>query len=202
MANITVEDVANQALALLTEAPITSLDEDVKAARLLNTHWDTTVQEELELHRWSFAIREADLVDGTDLDTDEGSLNYQFDLPEDFLTVAMPVGYDGRYEPVPINWRLEGGYLYTDQTDTQHLRYVAYVDDPADWPAWFVTLVAAALALKIGHAMTGKQSLVQGAQVAYDRALARARRADAGNKGRLFTESWATARGDYRYYRP
>lgn len=201
MANVTVEDVANQALAYLTEAPITSLDEDVKSARLLNAHWDTTIQEELELHRWSFSIREVDLSGGTDLGTVSGSLNYQFDLPEDFLAI-MPVGYNEEYEAIPINWRYEGDYLYTDQSTTQHLRYVAYVDDPADWPAWFVTLIACALAVKIAHAMTGKQSLTQGAQAAYDRALARAHRADVRNKGRLNTELWGIQRGDYRYWRP
>jgi hypothetical protein len=200
MATVTVEDVANQALAYLSEAPIASLDDDSKAARLLNTFWDTVVQVELEVHKWGFAIREETLT-GIDLGTDDGTLKYQFDVPADFIAI-VPVKYDDRYEGVPINWRFEGGYLYTDQSATQYIRYVAYVDDPADWPAYFVEVIATALAVRIAEALTGKQSLVQGAEKAYEKAVSRGMRANNQNKGRLVTERWDLQRGDTRFYRP
>ena len=53
---ITPLDIANMALAVLDEAPIDSLDQDVKPARLLNLHFDFAREAELTRHAWVFAI--------------------------------------------------------------------------------------------------------------------------------------------------
>ncbi|CAH2395901.1 hypothetical protein [Mesorhizobium escarrei] len=45
-------DIANMALGVLDEAPIDSLDQDVKPARLLNLHFDLTREAELTKHAW------------------------------------------------------------------------------------------------------------------------------------------------------
>ena len=47
---ITPLDIANMALAVLDEAPIDSLDPDVKPARLLNLHFDLAREAELTRH--------------------------------------------------------------------------------------------------------------------------------------------------------
>jgi hypothetical protein len=41
---VTPEYIANMALGVLDEAPIDSLDEDSKAARLINLHFDVTAR--------------------------------------------------------------------------------------------------------------------------------------------------------------
>ncbi|MER9854165.1 MULTISPECIES: hypothetical protein [unclassified Mesorhizobium] len=52
---ITPLDIANMALAVLDEAPIDSLDQDVKAARLLNLHFD--LAREAELTKCALGVR-------------------------------------------------------------------------------------------------------------------------------------------------
>jgi hypothetical protein len=59
MSNLTQLDVANQALAVLDEAPIHSFEEDTKAARLLNLHFETTREAELAKHATSIPTSRA-----------------------------------------------------------------------------------------------------------------------------------------------
>lgn len=194
-------DIANMALDLLTEAGIDSLDEDVKAARLLSRHWDTTVESELMKNAWVFAIVSAEIA-GTDLGTGSDTLAWQYELPADALR-PLPLTYNGQADGIPISWRQEGGFVYSDQSSPRIVRYIANVIDPAEWNALFTDAVAAALAIKVAHPMTGKASLIQIAQGAYDRAIAEARRTNAIERvGRLFRENWLLERGDTRFARP
>lgn len=198
---VTQTDIANMALDLLTEGAIDSLDEDVKPARLLSRHWDTTVESELKKNAWVFAIVSASIV-GNDLNTGDNTLNWQFDLPADVLRV-LPMTYNGQPDGVPINWRYEGGYIYTDQDSPRLVRYIANVIDPAEWDSLFTDAIAAALAIKVAHPLTGKAGLIQIAQQSYDRAIADARRINAIEKsGRTYRENWLHERGDNRYSRP
>lgn len=193
-------DIANMALDLLTEGAITSLDEDIKPARLLSRHWDTTVESELTKNAWTFAIVSAEIA-GTDLGTADGTLNWQYELPDDALR-PLPLTYDGQAQGIPINWRQEGGYVLSDQSSPRIIRYIANVIDPAEWSALFTDALAAALAIKIAHPMTAKASLIQVAQGAYERAIADARRTNAIERsGRLHREDWALERGDTRFWR-
>lgn len=194
-------DIANMALDLLTEGAIDSLDEDLKAARLLSRHWDTTVESELTKNAWTFAIVSAEIA-GADLGTADGTLNWAYELPADALR-PLPLTYDGQAQGIPINWRQEGGFVYSDQSSPRIIRYIANVTDPAEWSALFTEAIAAALAIKIAHPLTAKANMIQIAQGAYDRAIAEARRTNAIEKtGRLFRENWLLERGDTRFARP
>lgn len=201
MPAVTQDDVGNMVLDILTEGAIDSLDEDVKPARLLSRHFDVTVEGELRKHPWTFAIVSAELV-GTDLGTPDGTLNWQYELPADAIRVLSP-NYDDTWPALPINYRQEGGYLYTDQSSPRTIRYIANVNDPAEWDALFTDVVVAALAVKIAHPLTGKANMVQVATAAYDRAMTAAQRANAiESPGRMYRESWLAERGDNRHWRP
>lgn len=198
MAALTPEDVANMALALLDEQPITSLDEDVKSARLLNLHYDVTREAELTKHAWVFAILTADLT-ATDLGS--GTLQYQYGLPDDCLR-PLPLTYDGDPTGIPISWRQESGLFYSDQAGPLTLRYIANLTDPNDWDALFTDVVTAALAVKIALPITHKSGMVELARNAYSQAVADAMRVNAiQTAGTLYRQSWASARGDDRYWR-
>lgn len=193
-------DVANMALALLDEAPITSLEDNNKAARLCNLHFETTREAEMMLHAWVFAVKTAELP-GTDIDSGSGTLNWSYDIPADCLRL-LPLTYDNTLHGVPISWEQRDGKLYSDQESPRGVRYIANLTDPDDWNAMFTEVLAAALAVKIAHPMTHKQSFVQVAQAAYDRALARALRVDAiERQARLYDAGWDRQRGDNRYWR-
>lgn len=193
-------DIANMALAVLDEAPIDSLDQDSKAARLLNLHYDLTREAELAKHPWVFAILSAS-VEGNDTGTGDGTLKYVYDVPPDALRV-LPLTYDGEPTGIPISWRQEAGLIYTDQESPRIIRYIANLTDPNDWSPLFTEVLVAALAVKIAHALTHKAGMIDVARAAYERAMAEARRANAFEiSGKLYRQSWAAARGDNRYGR-
>lgn len=193
-------DVANMVLAVFDEAPIDSLDEDVKAARLLNLHFDVTREAELTKYAWVFAILSAS-VDGTDTGTGNCTLNWVEELPADCLR-PLPLTYNGEPGGVPISWRQEAGLIYSDQSGPRIIRYIANLTDPNDWDALFTEVLVGALAIKVAHPLTHKASMIDIARSAYDRALDAAFSAQAIQRGgRLSTSSWAMQRGDTRAIR-
>jgi hypothetical protein len=197
---VTPEDIANMALALLDDAPIASLDDDNRAARLLNTHYDVTRQAELMKHSWAFAVMTAELA-GTDTGSGDGTLNWAYDLPPDCLKV-LPLTYDGEYGGIPISWQVKNGQLFTDQESPRKITYIGNLVDPDDWDATFTEVLAAALAIKVAHPITKKAGMIEICQRAYDRALKDALAVNAVQRwGTLYRQSWSTARGDTRFWR-
>lgn len=197
---ITPLDIANMALAVLDEAPIDSLDQDVKAARLLNLHFDLTREGELAKHAWVFAILSA-LVPGSDSGSGDRTLNYAYELPADCFR-PLPLTDTGEPGGVPISWRQEAGLVYSDQPGPLTIRYIANLTDPNDWDALFTEVLVAALAIKVAHPLTHKAGMIDIARAAYDRALDAAFSANAIQRGgRLYTGGWATQRGDLRSFR-
>lgn len=196
----TAVDIANMAIALLEEAPIESLEEDSKVARLLKVHYEVVREAELMKRPWGFALVTVDLV-GTDTDSGSGTLNWRYTLPSDMLRL-MPLTYDNTVEGVEISWEIRDGYLYSDQESPRGIRYIANVTDPDDWNALFIDVMAAALAVKIALPLTHKAGMLELAQKAYDRALVEAIRVNASERrGRLHTTSWTRLRGDTRVWR-
>lgn len=197
---ITPLDIANMALAVLDEAPIDSLDQDVKAARLLNLHFDLTREAELTKHAWVFAILSAS-VPGSETGSGGCTLNVAYELPADCLR-PLPPTHNGEPDGVPVSWRQEAGIIYSDRPGPLAIRYIANLTDPNDWDALFTEVLVAALAVKIAHPLTHKAGMIDIARAAYDRALDAAFSANAIQRGgRAYTASWAIQRGDSRYAR-
>ncbi|RVD58577.1 hypothetical protein EN828_20505 [Mesorhizobium sp. M2D.F.Ca.ET.185.01.1.1] len=197
---ITPLDIANMALAVLDEAPIDSLDQDVKAARLLNLHLDLTREGELAKHAWVFAILSAQVA-GADTGSGDCTLNYVYELPADCIR-PLPLTANGEPDGQPISWRQEAGLIYSDQAGPLTIRYLANLTDPNDWDALFTEVLVAALAIKIAHPLTHKAGMIDIARAAYDRALDAAFSANAIQRGgRLYTGAWAAQRGDFRSLR-
>jgi len=195
---ITPLDIANMALAVLDEAPIDSLDQDVKAARLLNLHFDLTREAELTKCGWVFAILRASVA-GADTGSGDCTLNFAYELPADCLR-PLPLTHNGEPDGMPISWRQEAGVIYSDQPGPLTIRYVANLTDPNDWDALFTEVLVAALAIKVAHPLTHKSGMIDIARSAYDRALDAAFSAQAIQRGgRLYTASWSTQRGDFRF---
>ncbi|TPM25711.1 hypothetical protein [Mesorhizobium sp. B2-3-4] len=193
-------DVANMAIAVLDEAPIDSLDQDIKAARLLNLHFNLTREAELTKHAWVFAILRSSIA-GADTGSGECTLNWAYELPGDCLRPLPPTD-NGEPDGVPISWRQEAGVIYTNLSGPLTLRYIANLTDPNDWDALFTEVVVAALAIKVAHPLTHKSGMIDIARSAYDRALDAAFSAQAIQRGgRMGTNSWAQARGDWRISR-
>jgi hypothetical protein len=200
MASLTPEDVANMALALLDEAPIDSLDQDIKAARLINLHYDLTREAELSKYAWVFAILSAS-VDGSDTGSGDCTLAWAYELPPDCLR-PLPLTDNGEPDGVPISWRQEAGLVYSNMSSPRIIRYIANLTDPNDWDALFTDVLVAALAVKIAHPLTHKAGMIDVARSAYQTALDAAYAAQAiQRQGRLTTTTWAQQRGDWRSFR-
>ena len=197
---ITPLDIANMALAVLDEAPIDSLDQDIKAARLLNLHFDLTREAELTKYAWVFAILRA-TVAGSDTGSGDCSLNFAYELPADCLR-PLPLSRNGEPDGAPVSWRQEAGLIYSDQPGPLAIRYVANLTEPNDWDALFTEVLVAALAIKVAHPLTHKSGMIDIARSAYDRALDAALSANAIQRGgRFHAGAWSMQRGDNRVAR-
>lgn len=196
MAGVTVEDVANMALGILVEAPINSLDDNTKAARLLNLHYETTRQSELMKNAWSFAIFRTQLSADPDAPTGD-TYGYGYAVPEDALRV-LPLTDTGEAEGARIPFKQEGGLILTNYSGPRLVRYIGNLTDPADWDPLFVEALAARLAMKIAMPLTNKPSVLQGAQVVYNEAISEARRINSIVASSVHAaQSWSSARGDW-----
>lgn len=194
MAALTQTDIANMALGLLTEAPIDSLDDDDRSARMLNLHYETTREAELLKRVWVFSILSTDVESAETADT---AYPYAYALPADCLRPLPPTSNDDPDGPV-LDFLAEGDALMLKCSGTRRLRYIANLIDPGDWNALFTEVVAAALAIKVAHSITGKASMIEVAQNAYDRALREASRVNAIMKrGRAPSGTWEQARQGY-----
>lgn len=190
MAALTPTDIASMALGLLTEAPIDSLDEDGRAARMLNLHYETTREAELTKREWVFARK---TIEVEAADTGMSEWPYAYELPADALRV-LPLMSRNR----EISWRQEGSQLYTFEGGDRTVRYIANLIDPNDWPAVFIELFAAALAVKVAHPITGKANMIEVARQAYNDAASRAYQLNAVQKGPVEgRSSWADLRRGY-----
>jgi hypothetical protein len=188
-------DVANMALGILVEAPINSLDEDNKAARLLSLHYETTRQSELMKQSWAFAIFRVELDAEDDAPTSD-EYRYGYTIPDDALRV-LPLTDSGEASGRRVPFKQEGTLILTNYSGPRLIRYIGNLTDPADWNSLFVEAFAARLAMKIAMPLTNKPSVLQGAQLVYNDAISEARRINAIEASSIQSStSWAQERGD------
>lgn len=185
------------ALAVLDEAAIDSLDEDVKAARLLNLHFDLTCEVELKKHTWVFAILTS-LVDSSEVEGGCGIGRYSYPVPPDALRV-LPLTENGEPDGPRLPWRQEAGLIYCGKPGPRRIRYIGNLIDPNDWDSLFTDVLVAALAVKIAHPLTHKTGMIDVARNAYKTAIDDAKRVNAIERGtEVQRQTWAQARGDWR----
>ncbi len=200
MVALTPVDIANMALGILVEAPIVSLDDNNKAARLLNLHYETTRESELIKQSWAFAIFRSELDAEADAPTSDEYL-YGYAVPEDALRV-LPLTDNGEASGIRVPFKQEGTLILTNYAGPQLIRYIGNVTDPADWDPLFVEAFAARLAMKIAMPLVNKTSVLQGAKVVYDEAISDARRINSIVSSSIASSrSWAEERGDWSQVR-
>lgn len=196
MVALTDVDIANMALGILVEAPIVSLEDNNKAARLLNLHYETTRQAELIKNSWAFAIFRVELEAEDDAPTSD-EYSYGYEMPEDALRV-LPLTDNGEAGGMRLPFKQEGTLILTNYSGPRLVRYIGNMTDPADWDPLFVEAFAARLAMKIAMPLTNKTSVLQGAKVVYDEAISEARRINAiVSSSAPASRSWAEERGDW-----
>lgn len=173
-----VIQVANRALTKLGSARITSLDDDVKAARAIKSCFEDLRDDELRSHRWSFALKRTTLA--ALFDTPAFGFQYQYAMPADFLRIDMvndeyPAALMDNYVgSEAVDWVLEGGRILTDIVAPLPLRYIAQVTDPNLWDANFREALASRIAMEICEDLTQSDTKKQSASQDYKRAIMQA----------------------------
>lgn len=169
-------DVWNMALDMLHEAPVSSPTEDTGVRLWFSRETAPTRDSELRKFAWNFALERASVAASVDVPAWQWSFKY--DLPGDCLRM-MALRQNGAINGTLIPYELEGGAILTNATAPLKLRYIKRVETVGLWDALFVDVMAAKLASKMAHWLTGKGSFAQLAEQNYQQTLREARRIDA-----------------------
>lgn len=153
-----VIQIANRALTKLGSARITSIDDDVKAARSVKSCFEDLRDDELRAYRWQFAMKRTSLAALATAPA-FGYL-YQYQVPSDFLRIDM---CDDRYPSTImdnyigteyLDWILEGNKILTDIDAPLKLRYIARIEDPNQWDVNFREALACRIAAELAEDLT------------------------------------------------
>ena len=173
-----VIQVANRALTKLGAARITSLSDDVKAARSINSCFEDLRDDELRAHRWQFAMKRTSLAA---LSTAPAfGYTYQYAVPSDFLRIDMvddrfpSAVMDNYIDAEGLDWTLEGNVILSDIGAPLKLRYIAQITDPTQWDPNFREALASRIAMEICEDLTQSDTKKQAAANDYKRAISQA----------------------------
>ncbi len=185
---LTATDIANMALDLLHEAPLTDYTTDgTRVAEWFVRNYATCRDAEFEAHPWRFAMTRVSItVDST---APAFGWSYRYALPSTFMRIGY-LNYDGVFENPPIPHEIEGadeadevaapkGWLLCDVGSAIKLVYVRQITEAEDLSMLFAEALAANMARKLSHWLTGKANMVQIADAYYKEAMTKARKANA-----------------------
>lgn len=176
-------EIANRALTKLGVARIISLQDDNEQARALNSMISLVTDSELRSNTWNFSVKRASLA--ALVTTPAFDYAREFQLPSDCLKLlwcgdVYPGPNLGDYRNAPdAEYVIEGRKILTNLGAPLKLRYVAQVTDPTLFDALFAEALACKLAVECAESLTGSSTSRQLAWQEYDKAIRKAKRADA-----------------------
>lgn len=161
--------LANRALTLIGSATISSLTDNDRVGRLVNTMFAQVRDDVLSEANWNCAIKRATIA--ADTDTPDWGFSNQFTLPADFIRLV-------KVEDVDSQFSLEGGKILSDSS-TQKIKYVFRLTDVSRMDDAFKKAFAYKLAYELCLAMKGSTESKQSNYQLYLDALSQARMSDA-----------------------
>ncbi|MCO1435447.1 hypothetical protein [Burkholderia multivorans] len=170
--------ICNRALTKLGDKRITALDEDSKAAAVLNSMYDDVLDACLREHVWSFAKTRAQLAALADAPL--FGFGYQYRLPANFIRLIQ-IGQFLVYPKTDTRglFSIEDGNILTDLPAPLYIRYVKRVTDPNAMDALFREAFACRLAVEACESLTQSSTKRQAAWAEHDRAITEAIRVNA-----------------------
>lgn len=152
-------EIANSALTKVGSTRITSLTDNVKAAREINAIFELRRDYLLRTHNWSFAMTRTTLPALDEPPSWGYTTLYQ--LPTDCMRVVqvndmwvVPGLADYTSGPDSEPYKITGRRIETDIGAPLKLRYIKRVTDPAQFDAAFVEVFASDLADQVCEALT------------------------------------------------
>lgn len=168
-------EIANRALTKLGAARIISFGDDNKQARAVQSMFDIVRDSELRAHIWSFAIKRTSLAALST--TPDWGYTYEYQVPSDLVRILQvndiyggPSFEDYRNQSV-AEYSLEGNKILTDFAAPLKIRYIARIEDTAQWDATFIEAFACRLAMEMAEDLTQSNTKRELAQREYDQAL-------------------------------
>lgn len=175
--------IANRALTKLGEERIVSFSDNTKAARAVNSLFDSVRDDELRARSWSFAIaRESIAADAT---APAFGWTTRYLLPTTCLRLLeigeIPVAANQADYRSGGNqsYTIEGRYILNNETDDLDIRYIQVVEDTSQWDSSFTEAFACRLAAELCETLTQSPNRRQMAWQEYDQAINKATRANA-----------------------
>jgi len=129
-------DLISNALILIGDPPINTLDGDSRAQTTAANLYDNVVKNELTKHRWGFARRKAQLSLLVDTPIDNEYSN-AYQLPSDLLVLI-------KIKP-RLGYQIYGDKLYTNFSQALYCDYISDVAE-SEWPVYFAKMIEYALA--------------------------------------------------------
>jgi hypothetical protein len=183
-------EIANTALSIIGEQPITSFSDDSRSARVVNQRYDTARRAVLRDHPWNSAKSRTRLAALTQ--SPEFGWQRQFQLPSDWLRIVRINGAHPRY----ARFEIEGERVLTDMGAPLHLIYVRDEKDTSKYDALLTEAFAARLASEIAMPITQSRQNRNDAWSLYKEKLQDARSVDAMDEpGEVFdADLWLNSR--------
>ena len=178
-------DIANIALNNIGASNITSLDENSKAARVINQRYESVRDAVFRAHPWNCLINRASLAQETT--TPAFGYTYQYSLPTNPFCLRVLEFSNGSLSYPQDNitnntggpvFVIEGRKLLTDEGSAQ-IKYVGRITDPQQYDASLIEALAARLSAEVCYAITGSTSMVQIQTSLYEAKINEARFNDA-----------------------
>jgi hypothetical protein len=181
-----VVQICNRALQKLGERRITSLGDDVKAARECVRAYEGVRQAVFRDHPWNCLVMRGALA--ALAEAPEWGYGFQYQLPVDCLRVLEV--------DTPVAWHIEGRRILADAGAPLRIRYLRNEEDPSQYDAQLAEALAARLAVELAESLTQSNTKRQLAWEEYDQLLTDARRTDAreGSPRKLMRSTWLEAR--------
>lgn len=146
--------ICSNALVLLGDSPINSLDEDNNRARAAANLFPSVRNYVLRRHPWNCAVKRVSLA--PDVTVPLFDFAFQFTLPPDFMRVLSV----GEYGVEAWKWKIESGKLLCDDNPAL-LRYVWRNEVAATWDDMLVWAMTMSMKAVLAYPITASTSLEQ-----------------------------------------
>lgn len=144
-------DICNQALILLGQEPIITMDDSSKQSRLCKRLYEPTLETLLREYPWSFAIRRVIL--SPEVDTPGFGFTHKFVLPTDCMRIVSTGLEDDQFT-------IEGNRILCDEV-VVYLKYVCKPESASVYDSHFVQVLTHRLAKVMCQALTADLDLLR-----------------------------------------
>lgn len=158
--------ISSNALILLGHPPISSFDEPGAGAQAASNLYEQSYLNMLEIHRWRFATKKAQLARLTAAPLN--GFTYQFQLPNDLLYLIR--------KDSGFNYEIYGDRLYSNNA-TEEIDYIFRVNED-NLPAYFIKTFEFFMAMQLAIPVVGNSTRAAEYNSMYEMQLKRAKFAD------------------------